>query len=78
MVCFSQLRYRTFQEHSDSGKTGNPIALESYNTFNHPEFDGVNSNATFAADGTETDTTFGQINDSNGPRVLQLAVRINF
>lgn len=54
------------------------LRLESYNTFNHPEFDGVNSNATFAVDGTETDTTFGQINDSNGPRVLQLAVRINF
>jgi outer membrane receptor protein involved in Fe transport len=54
------------------------LRLETYNTFNHPEFDGVNSAAKFAADGTETDPTFGQINDSNGPRVMQLAVRINF
>lgn len=52
--------------------------LETYNTFNTPEFNGVQNAATFSAAGVETDSTFGQINTSNGPRVLQLAGRINF
>ncbi len=55
--------------------------LESYNTLNHPEFNGVNGSATFKGTGAsaiQTDTTLGQINGSAGPRVLQLAGRINF
>ena len=52
--------------------------LETYNTFNSPQFNGVQNSATFSATGTETDATFGQINCSDGPRVLQLAGRINF
>ncbi|MGB7189665.1 MAG: carboxypeptidase regulatory-like domain-containing protein [Acidobacteriaceae bacterium] len=52
--------------------------LESYNTFNSPEFDGVNNTATFDASGNQTDSTFGQISGSAGSRVLQLAGRINF
>lgn len=54
------------------------LRLETYNTFNSPEFDSVQNTATFSATGTQTDSTFGQIDGSNGPRVLQLAGRINF
>lgn len=59
--------------------------LETYNTFNHAEFNGVQDVATFAnansSDPTknpQTDSTFGQLNGTLQPRRLQLALRINF
>jgi hypothetical protein len=55
--------------------------LESYNTLNHPEFSGFDAGAKFSsvANGSvQQNGTFGQLNDSAGPRVLQLAGRINF
>jgi hypothetical protein len=59
--------------------------LETYNTFNHSEFNGVNDIATFknanSSDPSvnpETDATFGQLNSTLDPRRLQLALRINF
>ncbi|HEV2326357.1 MAG TPA: TonB-dependent receptor [Terracidiphilus sp.] len=72
------------------------LRLETYNTFNNPEFDGVDAGAKFGpftggtsvptlngnvmTNGTTTqeNATFGQINSSAGPRVLQLAARIQF
>ncbi len=56
--------------------------LETYNTFNHPEFSGLNNTATFAnansSGNAETDATFGQLSSTLNPRLLQLALRINF
>lgn len=56
--------------------------LETYNTFNHPEFNALNSTATFAnanqSSNPETDATFGQLTGTLNPRLLQLALRINF
>ena len=60
--------------------------LETYNTFNHSEFNALNSTATFkdassatsTTPGSETDATFGQLNGTLNPRLLQLALRINF
>lgn len=55
--------------------------LESYNTLNHPEFSGFDASAKFAsvANGSvQQNGTFGQLNSSAGPRILQLAGRINF
>jgi hypothetical protein len=72
------------------------LRLETYNTFNNPEFDSVDTSAKFSpfsggdtvqtlngpvmVNGTSTqvNSTFGQINGSAGPRVLQLAGRITF
>src|SRR5579884_12241 len=54
------------------------LRLESYNTLNHPEFNAVDEGAKFDPGGNQVNATFGQINGSNGPRVLQLAARINF
>jgi hypothetical protein len=54
---------------------------ELYNAFNHPGFQGVNSNASFAAPGatTQLNGQFGQITSTNGlPRVMQGSVRITF
>jgi outer membrane receptor protein involved in Fe transport len=72
---FDTALFKNFLVHE---KLALQFRLESYNTFNSPEFDSVQNTATFAANGTQTDSTFGQIDGSNGPRVLQLAGRINF
>jgi len=58
--------------------------LETYNTFNHSEFNSVNDTATFATAATagsspaQSDATFGQLNGTEQPRRLQLALRVNF
>jgi hypothetical protein len=72
------------------------MRLETYNTFNSPEFNSVDTSAKFSAfsggqtvqtlngpvmiNGTSTqqNATFGQINGSHGPRIVQLAGRITF
>lgn len=61
------------------------LRVETYNTFNHPEFDGVNGTAAFknadSQDTTlnpQTGATFGEITSSAGPRTMQLALRIDF
>ncbi|HEV2135417.1 MAG TPA: hypothetical protein VGR47_14375 [Terracidiphilus sp.] len=72
------------------------LRLETYNTFNNPEFDSVDAGAKFSpfsggdlvptlngpvmVNGTTTqeNATFGQINGSAGPRILQLAGRVQF
>jgi len=69
------------------------LKVETYNTFNHTEFTGLNSTATFAnatqglaqtsAD-PQTGATFGQLTSTGntgswgGPRVMQLALRVDF
>lgn len=64
------------------GKTLIQFRLESYNTFNHSEFNGVDGNAIFAnanlATNPQTSAGFGQISSTAQPRYLQLALRINY
>jgi hypothetical protein len=57
--------------------------LETYNTFNHSEFNAVVNTATFANANSTTnnpqlDPTFGRLNGTLDPRRLQLALRVNF
>jgi hypothetical protein len=56
--------------------------LETYNTFNHAEFNSVNNTATFkdasSSANVQQDATFGQLNGTLNPRYLQLALRLNF
>jgi hypothetical protein len=60
------------------------LRVETYNTFNHTEFNAVNGTATFAnadSQGTtnpETGATFGQFTGTANPRYMQLAARIDF
>jgi len=49
------------------------LRLESYNTFNHTEFNDVNNTFTGANNGN-----FGQISNAYDPRTLQLGGKINF
>ena len=54
------------------------LRLESYNTFNHTQFNAVGTSATFNATGQQTSGTFGQYTGAANPRQLQLALRISF
>jgi outer membrane receptor protein involved in Fe transport len=67
------------------GRFGAQFRLETYNTFNHAEWTGVNATAKYAAAvpvgqpaPAQTDATFGQKNATASPRYVQLALRINF
>jgi hypothetical protein len=63
------------------------LRVETYNTFNHTEFNSVNDVATFSTatqpgpTGTpnpQTLATFGQKNGAQNPRYMQLALRVSF
>jgi len=56
------------------------LRLETYNTFNHPQFSGLSTQAQFETAGTstQTDTLFLQPTSARSPRRVQLAVRFNF
>jgi hypothetical protein len=60
------------------------LRVETYNTFNHTEFNAVNSTATFAnansqgASNPQTGATFGQLTGTANPRYMQLALRLDF
>ena len=66
------------------------LRVETYNTFNHTQFSGVNNTATFAnalsqgSGNPQTASSFGQLNSTpnngalGGPRTMQLALRIDF
>jgi len=67
------------------GKLTVQFRLETYNTFNHTQFNSLNNTATFATAASttnpnpaQTDATFGRFNGANNPRYLQLALRLNF
>jgi hypothetical protein len=52
--------------------------FESYNTFNHTQFAGVDATARFDAAGNQVNTRFGQLISSRSPRRLQLALKFDF
>ncbi len=66
------------------------LRVETYNTFNHTQFNGVNNTATFAnatsqgSGNPQKSSVFGQLSSTpnngslGGPRTMQLAVRIDF
>jgi hypothetical protein len=51
---------------------------ETYNTFNHTQFSGVNASAQFNAAGQQVNSQFGQVTSAASARFIQLAVRISF
>jgi hypothetical protein len=51
---------------------------ETYNTFNHTQFSGVNTSAQFNAAGQQVNSQLGQITSAASARFLQLAARISF
>jgi hypothetical protein len=53
---------------------------DMFNAFNHPQFSGVNTSANFdPTTGAQLNAGFGQLtSDSEGPRVVQLSMRLKF
>jgi hypothetical protein len=52
---------------------------ELYNVFNHTQWSGINASAVFnTATGAQTNSLFGQATSDRGPRVVQLALRVDF
>jgi hypothetical protein len=55
------------------------LRAETYNTFNHTQFTGVNTSATFnPATGAQTNGAFGQFTSAAAARYMQLSGRISF
>ena len=54
------------------------LRLETYNTFNHTQFGGLNTNAQFNSSGQMINTAFDTPNSARPPRRMQIAVRISF
>lgn len=61
------------------GKLRAQLRMEAYNIFNHTQFTGVDTAATFnPSTGAQTNGTFGQYSSAANPRQLQLALRLSF
>jgi len=54
------------------------LRAEFYNFFNHTQFSSLDNTARFAANGGQVNAQFGQYTAARDPRVLQLAVRVEF
>jgi hypothetical protein len=55
------------------------LRTETYNTFNHPQWSSVNKTAQFdPSTGDQVNSALGMITGDRGPRLMQLALRINF
>jgi len=51
---------------------------EFYNTFNHTQFSAYDSTARFDAAGRQVNARFGEFTTARTPRIVQLALRLNF
>ena len=51
---------------------------EFFNAFNHTQFAGLNSTATFSAAGVQTNALFGSYSSSRAPRTIQFSLRLAF
>jgi hypothetical protein len=55
------------------------LRVETYNTFNHPQWSSVNNTALFdPATGQQVNSVLGRITADRGPRIMQLALRVAF
>jgi hypothetical protein len=55
------------------------LRVETYNTFNHPQWSGVNNTALFdPTTADQVNSALGRITGDRGPRIMQLALRVAF
>ena len=54
------------------------LRWEVYNLFNHTQFSGMNTSATFNAAGVQTNTAFGQATAARAARIMQVSLRFRF
>jgi hypothetical protein len=61
-----------------NGRRNLQLRWEMYNVFNHTQFSGVDTTARFDATGAQVNPTFGQVNATRSPRIMQGSVRFSF
>jgi hypothetical protein len=54
------------------------LRWEAYNAFNHTQWMGVATNATFNPAGQQVNGQFGQVTSARDPRIMQIAIRVGF
>ena len=55
------------------------LRVETYNSFNHPQWSSVNNTAQFdPSTGEQVNAALGRVTGDRGPRIVQLALRIGF
>ncbi len=54
------------------------LRFESYNTFNHTQFSGLDTTARFDGQGNQINKLFLEPTSARSPRRVQLALRVNF
>src|SRR6202043_3377012 len=54
------------------------LRSEFYNALNHTQFSAINASAQFNPSGAQVNTQFGQYTAAQNPRIIQLAVRLQF
>jgi hypothetical protein len=59
-------------------KAGVQLRWEAYNAFNHTQWLGVNTSATFNTQGQQVNGLFGQVTSARDPRIMQVALRASF
>ncbi len=52
--------------------------FEAYNAFNHTQFDSVGTSARWNQSGVQDQASFGKVTGARDPRIMQMAVRIEF
>jgi hypothetical protein len=60
------------------GRVKAMLRLETYNTFNHTQFNGINSTAQFDKTGAQVNTAFLLPTGARPPRYVQIAMRVSF
>ena len=68
--------YRTILFHE--GRIRAMLRMETYNTFNHTQFSGINSTAQFNNSAAQVNTAFLLPNAARPARYVQLAMRLMF
>jgi hypothetical protein len=61
-----------------AGRLKAQVRAEAYNVFNHTQFDTVNVEPTWDQSGVQTNPSFGKVTGARDPRIIQLALRLNF
>jgi hypothetical protein len=67
--------YRTI---SISERIKTMLRLETYNTFNHTQFGGINSSAQFNTSGRQVNPQFLQPTSARPARIINIAARVSF
>jgi hypothetical protein len=71
MSVYKNLRFK-------EGRVNGQLRLETYNTFNHTQYNGLNTNAQFNSSMQMINTAFDTPNSARPPRRAQVGLRISF